>query len=1376
MTIIETLEPLIIKPKDAIRCDLLCDLRCVYSKGNIEYDFDKNGQVHFNFKGKDSVDVYYNNIPYKLKHIYIGERRHKSFPDDPTIVGECTLYHVGKNNTLIISVLLRTTRGFSSSQDFFSQFLSKQIGTLHVNKKIVIDTANSWSPQLVLPSKTGYYIYDDELKKTKTIVFIKPVEIDSDDLAKAIRLQKPVVSERPKHVKEYLYFHPIESTVPNSNDKSEESCKPSDLFADSDPHKNCELKEGEQYNDSPSQYIGLEEEESILQATIVSIFLLLLAIGFFKGIPRLPFDSAKILLKFLGTLIWLPVHLCYIWFGQGSTIFLFFWVFVFGYLREKMKEASDKMKRPKKKKDDDQNPNQPINANQPPLINPQTNQMDSNNSSVAIVSNIPEAVPQPDTSSDSSTNEQSDNSTNEQPDNSTNEQSDNSTNEQSDNSTNEQSDKQPDEPSDNYRNSNFDPNNPLHAKIAKIFDHVTVWKTAYMQRKYPRTYYYRFFGLETDADLKTARAKWRDFQKALFPDRCKHAFNVSICTEYYKYAQETYKTLIEKYIGPNEAKKNAQNDSMSQSENTNTNNQQTEVPDQQSSTQPSQESETPLFLPDSPDPSSDEVQLLPIMPTPTPEHDRIPIGPDSIPTTPDTPTPDTPTPNEPTPDTPTPNEPTPDTPTPDTPTPNEPTPAPDRTPIGPDSIPTIPDGPPPLPPRPAPSPSPSPDEPTPPPLPPRPTPPYDLDDEDEIDDALEEDDIDKALERIQEGIDSNSNLLDHEIEASENAIREFENATRIPPPPPPINRIRRRFREGPPFTNEGGPMLGGVYINGGASNIPKIPKEVKKYYGHYDTGLKDQIDNFMQIDDEEEKIRAIKDVYKLYQEIIDEIRNFVKNNKNGVFIDYIQTTAFFGENLDEVVRDINAGTPHRLRQHENTFNKIKSEIYPDFKKSEEEIEERERTMLCEWLHEQTGIPIYDNKDAEDAFEMITNTRQINNIEEENTFQAMSKYFYKYKEKGKICIHKSEAWALFMTRISEGIYTNNHPEFRTICTTISVFALGLFFIFLFGSPIRFKKSKITAAKHSKYEDGENICRNRIRTLGNGYPIDTCYKPTDLVNYIIDDDSRKIFHDKYIQMREDERNAYDSSLIAFKAINPKLDMKANYKIEMLDKENNVTDIIEVKACDFFNDFFAQGTKRQCIKRTIRQPPPVEVTDQAVGFLKNAYVARQKSRKQKKKEKAKKKSKKMKKAFKPGKKCFAKNTKVLMENNKYKYIQDIVVGDILENNNKVNGIMKFSGLNSNLVNNSGIITTFGHHILHNNMFKMSGNVPGSKAVKGESNYYLYDIDTSNHRIIVLDDNNNRVIYTDFSEVDDESGKVYKFELDLLNSEQQRTPVLLY
>ena len=98
MTSVETLVPIKIDPKVAIKCDLLCNLKCVYSKGNISYVFDEKGRVHFEYKSDASVDVYFNNIPYVLKTIYIGARRHKTFPNDPTIVGECTLYHSGGKN------------------------------------------------------------------------------------------------------------------------------------------------------------------------------------------------------------------------------------------------------------------------------------------------------------------------------------------------------------------------------------------------------------------------------------------------------------------------------------------------------------------------------------------------------------------------------------------------------------------------------------------------------------------------------------------------------------------------------------------------------------------------------------------------------------------------------------------------------------------------------------------------------------------------------------------------------------------------------------------------------------------------------------------------------------------------------------------------------------------------------------------------------------------------------------------------------------------------------------------------------------------------------------------------------------------------------
>ena len=66
----------------------------------------------------------------------------------------------------------------------------------------------------------------------------------------------------------------------------------------------------------------------MIQSTVVSIFLFMLAIGFFKGLPRLPTRTGSLILKFLGTFIWLPVHLSYIWFGQGSAAFIFFFVFM----------------------------------------------------------------------------------------------------------------------------------------------------------------------------------------------------------------------------------------------------------------------------------------------------------------------------------------------------------------------------------------------------------------------------------------------------------------------------------------------------------------------------------------------------------------------------------------------------------------------------------------------------------------------------------------------------------------------------------------------------------------------------------------------------------------------------------------------------------------------------------------------------------------------------------------------------------------------------------------------------------------------------------------------------------------------------------------
>ena len=48
-------------------------------------------------------------------------------------------------------------------------------------------------------------------------------------------------------------------------------------------------------------------------------------------------------------ILWLPVHLCYIWLGQGSTICIYFLVFLVSYSKEKFREYFHKGKKLSKK-------------------------------------------------------------------------------------------------------------------------------------------------------------------------------------------------------------------------------------------------------------------------------------------------------------------------------------------------------------------------------------------------------------------------------------------------------------------------------------------------------------------------------------------------------------------------------------------------------------------------------------------------------------------------------------------------------------------------------------------------------------------------------------------------------------------------------------------------------------------------------------------------------------------------------------------------------------------------------------------------------------------------------------------------------------------
>lgn len=139
----------------------------------------------------------------------------------------------------------------------------------------------------------------------------------------------------------------------------------------------------------------------------------------------------------------------------------------------------------------------------------------------------------------------------------------------------------------------------------------------------------------------------------------------------------------------------------------------------------------------------------------------------------------------------------------------------------------------------------------------------------------------------------------------------------------------------------------------------------------------------------------------------------------------------------------------------------------------------------------------------------------------------------------------------------------------------------------------------------------------------------------------------------------------------------------------------------------------------------------------------------------------------AFTPkfGKWCFDADTKIVMQDGSHRRIIDIKIGDVLFNDAKVLGTMKFAGQDVTLFNNDGILSTPEHHVLHDGLFKRVSEIPNIQPSDKQVNY-LYDLDTTDHRIVCLNDKKENVIYTDFSEIDDKDDFIEKYELSVLNN----------
>lgn len=113
-----------------------------------------------------------------------------------------------------------------------------------------------------------------------------------------------------------------------------------------------------------------------------------------------------------------------------------------------------------------------------------------------------------------------------------------------------------------------------------------------------------------------------------------------------------------------------------------------------------------------------------------------------------------------------------------------------------------------------------------------------------------------------------------------------------------------------------------------------------------------------------------------------------------------------------------------------------------------------------------------------------------------------------------------------------------------------------------------------------------------------------------------------------------------------------------------------------------------------------------------------------------------------------CFGKNVQIKMNNGKMKAIYKIKPGDILENNNKVNGVMKCKLAGKSLYKLNETIVTSHHRILHDNKFIHAYMHPN--AIKYNNTDYddnfVYCLTTDSKTIKI-----NEEIFTDWDELNE-------------------------
>lgn len=137
-----------------------------------------------------------------------------------------------------------------------------------------------------------------------------------------------------------------------------------------------------------------------------------------------------------------------------------------------------------------------------------------------------------------------------------------------------------------------------------------------------------------------------------------------------------------------------------------------------------------------------------------------------------------------------------------------------------------------------------------------------------------------------------------------------------------------------------------------------------------------------------------------------------------------------------------------------------------------------------------------------------------------------------------------------------------------------------------------------------------------------------------------------------------------------------------------------------------------------------------------------------------------------------CFDGNVKVLMSNNEYKPIQEIIIGDKLIYNNSVKSIYKFDAQKANMyILNDEIVDGY-HTVLYGSNYIFVNEHPGAIKIDYDKKY-IYCIDTTLHRIVTKNNiyfdylgigPKHRVYINDYIETLNEKG--FENDIDYFNT----------